>query len=108
VTPKLLLPFVVYAVLVSGCNRQESKSDVRSAIQRQLNRSVQATREKDIATYMDCIPKDFALKDEQRGTISHEELRKNILRDWSIITRTLAIETKIDSLEVRGREATAF
>jgi hypothetical protein len=35
-------------------------------------------------------------------------LRQNILRDWSIIPRTLAIETKIDSLEVHGAGATVY
>ncbi|MDB6147682.1 MAG: hypothetical protein JWO45_1346 [Spartobacteria bacterium] len=54
---------------------------------------------------MDCIPEDFTLKDAEGNTITRDELRKHILRDWSIIPRTLAIQTKIDSLEVHGAEA---
>jgi ketosteroid isomerase-like protein len=94
---------------VVSCRKQHDTPDqVRSEIQRSIDRSVEATRKKDIDTYMDGLPQDFALKDEQGGTISREKLRENILRDWSIIPRTLAIETKVDSIELHGTEATVY
>jgi ketosteroid isomerase-like protein len=106
---KLLFACFTAVTVVTSCSRHDdSTNQVRADIQRQLDRSVDATRTKDIDTYMDCIPRDFALKDEQGDTISREQLRQNILRDWSIIRRTLGIQTKIDSLEVHGTEATVF
>jgi hypothetical protein len=108
-TRTLLVVFFGLGAVVASCSRQDGHtSAVRAEIQRQLDRSVEAARTKDIESYMDCIPQDFSLKDEQGGTISREQLRENILRDWSIIPKTLAIETKIDSLQVQGSEATVL
>jgi len=108
-TRMLFLASFVAATVVMSCSRHDnSTDDARADIQRQLDRSAEATRLKDIDTYMDCIPRDFALKDEQGHTISREQLRHNILRDWSIIRRTLGIQTKVDSLEIHGAEATVY
>ena len=106
---RLISTCLLWATVACGCSCHENSTNVvRASIQNQIDRSVQATRVKDINTYMDCIPSDWTLKDEQGATIARDELRKNILRDWSIIPRTLAIETKIDSLEVHGTEATVY
>ncbi|HEY2711175.1 MAG TPA: hypothetical protein VGI60_01575 [Chthoniobacterales bacterium] len=106
---KFLLACFLVTTAITSCNQHhDSTRQIRADIQRQLNRSVEATRSKDIDTYMDCIPHDFALKDEQGKTISREQLRQNILRDWSIIRRTLGIQTKIDSLEVHGTAAIVY
>jgi hypothetical protein len=40
--------------------------------------------------------------------VPRAQQRANVLRDWSIIERTLAIDVKIDSLVVRGDSATVF
>ena len=106
---RLTSAYLALTIIACGCSRRQNSIEaVRVSIQRQLDRSVEATRVKDIDTYMDCFPEDFTLKDEQGNTITREELRKNILRDWSIIPRTLAIQTTIDSLESHGAEATVY
>jgi hypothetical protein len=81
---------------------------VRIAIQGQIDKCVEATRTQNIDVYMDCIPTDWALHDESGAVVSREQLRSNALRDWAIIPRTLAIETKIDSLDVKGDVATVY
>jgi hypothetical protein len=108
-----LHPFIsacfVLGTIACSCSRLDnSENVVRASIQDQLDRSIEATRVKDIDAYMDSIPEDFILKDEQGATITRVELCKNILRDWSVIPRTLAIQTKIDSLELHGTEATVY
>jgi hypothetical protein len=110
IPPAWLAAFLcLTSMVVSGCKPHgNSTAEVRAAIQQQLDRAGEATRAEDINTYMDCIPEDFRLKDEQGAAIARDELRKNILRDWAIIPRTIALETKIDSLEVHGAEATVY
>jgi hypothetical protein len=61
-----------------------------------------------IEAYMECIPEDWLLQDKNGNRVTREHLRANVLRDWSIIPRTLAIETKIDSLQVHGDAATVY
>ena len=62
----------------------------RAQIQASLDRVSKATFDKDIDTYMSLIPEDFVLRDESGELISRETQRANILRDWSIIPKTIA------------------
>ena len=88
-----------------GSRTSLSDAAVRSAIENQLARGVEATRSQDIDAYMDGIPEDFVIQDESGERITREQQRANTLRDWSIIPRTLAIELKVDSLHVYGDTA---
>lgn len=108
---RLLSPVLVLAVASCSCHPSSKATTidtVRSAIQTQIDRCVEATRVKNIEVYMGCIPADWALHDESGAVITREQLRSNVLREWSIIPRTLAIETKVDSLEVKGDVATVY
>jgi ketosteroid isomerase-like protein len=77
----------------------------RRAIQAQITRSAEATRRKDIATYMDCIPDGWVVRDENGAVIGRDELRRNALRDWAIIVATTDIDVRIDSLQLVGDSA---
>src|SRR2546425_12402774 len=81
---------------------------VRSAIEAEIAKSVEATRTQNIEAYMECIPADWVMQGENGDRVTRDQLRANVLRDWSIIPRTLAIETKIDSLQVHGDAATVY
>ena len=109
--PRLLTPSPwIWVIVACSCapSSHESVEAVRAAIQSQIDRCVEATRVKDIDAYMDCISSDWELKSESGAASSRDELRANALRDWSIIPRTLAIQTKVDSMEVHGLEATVY
>lgn len=54
------------------------------------------------------IPEQAVVYDEAGGLVPRNQQRANVLRDWSIIDRTLAIDVKIDSLVVRDDSATVF
>jgi len=81
---------------------------VRNAIETEIARSVEATRTQNIEAYMECIPEDWVMQGENGERVTRDQLRANVLRDWSIIPRTLAIETQIDSLQVHGDAATVY
>lgn len=97
----------IICVILSAmaCARPSHESKARADIGAVLARGVEATRTRDINTYMALIPEDAVLRDGAGNTLSRDVLRTNTLRDWSIIPATLAISVTIDSLEVNGDSA---
>lgn len=80
----------------------------RAQIQASLDRVSKATFDKDIDTYMSLIPEDFVLRDESGELISRETQRANILRDWSIIPKTIALQNTVDRIDFDGDTATVY
>lgn len=99
---------VVLSVVLAGCGGNGGPDDPRSAIEAAIARGVEATRAQDIAAFMATIPEDFTLRGPDGTAITREDLRAGVLRDWSIIPRTLAISVVIDSLEPHGDSALVF
>lgn len=86
---------------LSSCRaRQQSPAQVKSEIQKQLDKCVLAVQTKDIELYMSLIPDDFILYDENGEVITREMQRNYALRDWSIIDSTLNNQFIVDSLQV--------
>jgi hypothetical protein len=83
--------------------------DVRSAmaeIQKVLDGSVEATRTKNIDLYMRYIPADMGMHDKESGkTMSRDDLRKEVLQQWSIIKDTVLIFNRIDQIDLQGDTA---
>jgi len=73
--------------------------DARTAIAEALARSLEATRNEDIDAYMALVPPDLLLKQDDGSTTTRDQLRADVLQQWSIIDRTLAIEAVIDRME---------
>lgn len=103
-----LLAFTVASCASDPRTEPVVRDAVRIAIQGEIDKCVEATRTQNIDVYMGCIPTDWVLHDESGKVVSREQLRSNALRDWGVIPRTLAIETKIDSLDVKGDVATVY
>jgi ketosteroid isomerase-like protein len=94
---------------VSACVRHPTRTQtVRASIEQSIARSVEATKAEDIDAYMAEIPGDFVLHDESGAVVSQAQQRADVLRDWSVIARTIAISTAIDSIEVQGDMATVY
>lgn len=101
---------LVLSLLAVACSRSSlvPSSDVngiRREIETVIAHSVEATRRQDIDAYMETIPEDLVIHDERGAVITREQQRQNMLRDWSIIPRTTAIEVRIDSLAVEADTA---
>jgi len=112
---------ILTAVALAACApaRQETPAaggelaGVKHAIEAQIARSVQATRDKDIDAFLSVQTEDFVLENDtvggERGEhVNKEQLRANILRDWGIIVENRAIDITVDSLTVHGDSAVAF
>ena len=85
----------------------------RAAIAAQIARSVQATRDKDIDAFLSVQTPDFTLQndtvgDEHGEYLTKDQLRVNILRDWSVIAENGTIDIQIDSLALQGDTATVY
>ena len=93
------------AFLLAGCAAGSGEASARSEIEAAIARGVEATRIQDIDAYMACIPEDAVQRDGAGQIISRDQLRADVLRDWSVIPRTLAIRVTIDSIDVHGDSA---
>jgi hypothetical protein len=99
--------------LLPACARLRAREDneriVRSKIEAEIARSLDATKRQDIQAFMDGFAPEFEVEatDGDQGTLG--VLRANTLREWAIIPATLAISMRIDSLKTEGpRTAVVF
>jgi hypothetical protein len=104
----------ILSIALSNCTSKNampgnSASTVRSAIQAEIDRSLDATRRKDIDTFIDGFVPDFQIVTPEGSRITRDTLRTNTLRDWSIIPATRELWMRIDSLgQVGGHTAVAY
>ncbi len=103
----LKIPFLLFLFLFA-CNQQQNADQVKVEIQEQLNKCVEAVNSKDIELYMDQIPDDFVIYDDQGELITREKQKAYVLRDWAIIDTTLSNRFWVDSLQLMGDSAIAF
>jgi ketosteroid isomerase-like protein len=75
---------------------------IRQAIEASLQRTTSATLAKDVDAYMAEMPTEFAIHEDSGPVTTRAQQRENILRDWSIITETIALTNTVDSLVVHG------
>jgi hypothetical protein len=106
---RILLLAAVMAAALAGCGAPEtSDANVRRQIDASLQRTVSATMSEDIDAYMAELPPDLEIRDESGEIVTREQQRANVLRDWGVIERTLALTHGIDSLQVNGDTATVL
>jgi hypothetical protein len=78
-------------------------------IQKALDESVEATRVKDIDRYMQSIPVDMAMHGKESGkAMSREDVRRDVLQQWSIIKDTVFLINRIDQIDIRGDTAAVW
>lgn len=106
---RLLLLAALMAATLAGCgSREPSDAEVRRQIDASLQRTIRATMSKDIDAYMAELPPDLEIRDESGTIVTREQQRAGVLRDWSVIPRTISLTHTIDSLRVNGDTATVW
>jgi len=79
-----------------------SANQVRADIDGVLAETGRAIREKDIDAYMALIPEESIIDETSGDRTDRAQLRANVLRDWTVIPETLALENTITSLTLSG------
>jgi hypothetical protein len=97
--------YLIFFVIFSCSSEQQQ---VQRDIQKLLDQCVLAVTTKDIDLYMQGIPDDFVIKDENGNYITKKIQREYALRDWAIIDTTLSNNYVVDSLRVYGDSAVVF
>lgn len=103
-----LAPGLALVALAACAPSRPDPAAVRAQIEAELAKGTEATRTEDIDAYMDQLPEGLVIHDEDGSVVSREQQRANVLRDWAIIERTLAIEVVVDSLTVHADSATVY
>jgi len=98
---------VILSAALSACAGPHVRDlpSAKKSIEASLQRTAQATQAKDIEAYMAEIPQDFVINDESGEVITRDQQRKNILRDWSIIPRTISLTNVVESIDLNGNVA---
>ena len=71
---------------------------VREAIQDEIEFTIDATRDKDIARYMETVPDDYRIVEDDGSVTDKAALRSKQLQAWSIILRTNALDQSISRM----------
>lgn len=71
----------------------------RHAIDEEIQKGVKATKEEDIGAFMDGVPDDFKIVEDDGSVTDKAKLRELTLQKWAIIDKTLSLEIRIDSIE---------
>ncbi|MBL7870050.1 MAG: hypothetical protein JNM78_00455 [Cyclobacteriaceae bacterium] len=106
---KFLITLCLILIFLAGCNNQKRiELAIEKEIQKQLDKCVHAVNTKNIDSYMDLLPIDFVIYDQNGEIISREQQRVYTLRDWAIIDVTLNNMYKVDSIQVFGDSVIAY
>lgn len=112
---KLLIPIVI---LIFGCNSAPEnkntggsdcqKLEIKEEILSVIKQSKNCNKRKDIDCFMSSFDSSFILESNESAdknrTIVKDTLKKDILRDWSIIAKMYEVEQWIDSIYVLSKD----
>lgn len=95
---------VLASVPLSGCVGGTAAhcrvADIKAAIDAEIQQGVRATIDEDIDAYMDGVPDDYRIVEDDGSITDKETLRANALRSWAIIDETRDLVIVIDSIDV--------
>lgn len=96
---------VLFAMLCAGCAANGAPAScpaesIRAAIDFEIRKGVEATIEEDIDAYMDGVPDDYRIVEDDGSVTDKAALREHALRSWAVIDRTIDLKISIDSIAV--------
>lgn len=96
--------FLIGLLFVSGCAATGEPAscnvnDIRAAIAAEIEKGVEATIAQDIDAFMDGVPDDYRIVEDDGSITDKEALREHALRSWAIIDKTIDLEITIGGVE---------
>ncbi len=99
---RITFPLMFFAL--SACASQQPAAcpidAIRTEIDAEIQKGVKATIDEDIDAYMDGVPDDYRIVEEDGSITDKETLRANALRNWAVIDETRELVITIDAMEV--------
>ena len=105
---KLFALSTFFFALAACATQPTTKVDVKAQIQASLDRTSRATISEDIDVYMAELPPDFSIADTSGEIITRSKQREYVLRDWTVIEKTLSLTHAIEYLEIYGTTASVI
>lgn len=84
---------------------ESEKATIGKLVKKNIDEGIEATRVKDIETYMSRLPQDLVIYDESGEIILRDKQKEYALRDWAIIDTTLSIKMDIDSIQFLKKDS---
>lgn len=75
-------------------------AEIGAAIDDELQKGAAATAAEDIDAYMDGVPADYRIVEDDGSITDREALRRYALESWTVIDKTISLEVTLDALEV--------
>lgn len=93
--------FVTLALLLSAATPDPIlHRAVAEAIRDEIDYGIEATIDQNIEQYMDGVPVDYRIVEDDGTVTDREALRRNQLQAWAIITRTNGLTVDITGFEL--------
>lgn len=87
------------ALAVASTGAIETRA-VTEAIEDEIEYGIEATIAQDIDRYMETVPADYRIVEDDGSITDRETLRANQLQAWAIIPRTNALEIEVERVEL--------
>lgn len=99
---RFLIPvaFFVSACAATGEMKSCDKDDIRAAIDEEIQKGVRATIAEDIEAFMDGVPDDYRIVEDDGSITDKAALREHALRSWAIIDKTIDLKITINSVDL--------
>lgn len=96
------MPFLLAALLSSMPIADEARlaHAVRQAIGDEIQHGILATTRKDMGLYMETVPDDYRIVEDDGSITDKAALRETQARAWALITRTNALKINITGFEL--------
>lgn len=88
------------ALMLASLPHPGLETAIREAIEDEIEYGAEATVEQDIERYMEGVPADYRIVEEDGSITDREALRAKQLRAWAIIPRTNRLEILVTDIEV--------
>lgn len=94
------MPMLTALLLAAAAPDPLLHQAVRDAIEDEIEYGLDATVDQDIERYMETVPADYRIVEDDGSITDRDTLRRNQLRAWAIIPRTNALRVTIDRIEL--------
>lgn len=90
----------IVVVIAQGQAIANDTHRIRDEIQAVIDKTAEATQTKNIEAFMEEVPPDFQLKQDDGSTMDRDGLRAHVLQEWSIIDHTESLAIKIERIDI--------